>query len=47
MKFIRIITTYRPAVKERYELRSIVGGCPFGKVFHLNLNDVIQFQVAF
>src|SRR5260370_19652002 len=47
MKLIRIVTTYRPAVKERYELRSIVRGRPFRKVFHLNFNDVIQFQVAF
>ena len=46
MNFFRIITAHRPAVKEGNELRSIVRGRPFRKVFHLNLNDFVEFQVV-
>src|SRR5712692_7800333 len=46
MDFFRIVTTYRPAVKERDELRSIVRGRPLRKVLHLNANDFVEFQVT-
>src|SRR5712692_6110174 len=46
MDFFRIVTTYRPAVKERDELRSIVRGRPLRKMLHLNANDFVEFQVT-
>src|SRR5205807_7952932 len=46
MKFVRIATTDRPAVKARNELRGIMRGRPFRKVCHFNLNDGVEFQVA-
>src|SRR5712692_7542115 len=46
MDLFRIFTTYRPAVKERDELRSIVRGRPLRKVLHLDANDFVEFQVT-